>query len=280
MPLVFVPTPLGNLRDITLRAIDVLRESDLVVAEDSRVARKLLSALAIKGKEIWSYHGHNAKRVQGAILERARSSLVAVLSDAGMPGISDPGSELVRAAREAGLNVQALPGPNAAVCAALLSGFPLKRFTFEGFPPRPRGARRAAFQRSFASGMPSVWYESPQRIHETLADVGSVDAAALVFLLREFTKRYEQQALGTAGEVARELQDPARGEITFVVMPSVHYAGARAAPDDLDERIDAMLSERRSVAAIAKAMAAQGYGQRGDLYARAAARKQRTEKHA
>src|SRR5271166_5561702 len=133
MPLVFVPTPLGNLRDVTLRAVDTLREAELIVAEDTRVARKLLRALGLPAREIWSYREANAKSVTAPILERARGSLVAVTSDAGMPGISDPGSELIAAAREAGVPVEVLPGPSAALGVALLSGFPLRRFSFEGF---------------------------------------------------------------------------------------------------------------------------------------------------
>jgi len=140
---VFVPTPLGNLRDITLRALDVLRDATLIVAEDSRVARRLLSAYELPGRELWTYHEHNAAATTGAILERAREALVAVVTDAGMPGISDPGSALVAAARAAAVPVEVLPGPTAFACAAVLSGFDLRRFAFEGFPPRAGGERRA-----------------------------------------------------------------------------------------------------------------------------------------
>src|ERR1700680_4265499 len=115
MPLVFVPTPLGNLRDITLRALDVLATCDLLVAEDTRVARKLLSALKLPGKEIWSYHERNARATAPRILARAREQTVAITSDAGMPGISDPGAALVAAARTAGIEVHVLPGPSAAI---------------------------------------------------------------------------------------------------------------------------------------------------------------------
>ena len=146
MGLVFVPTPLGNLRDVTLRAVDALRDASLVVAEDSRVARKMLSALAIAGKEIWTYHEHNARTATPAILERARAESVAVVTDAGTPGISDPGSALVAAAREAGVPVEVLPGPVAFVVAAVLSGFDLRRLLFAGFAPRAGSQRRAAFR--------------------------------------------------------------------------------------------------------------------------------------
>lgn len=274
MPLVFVPTPLGNLRDVTLRALDVLRECDLLVAEDSRVARKLLGALALPGKEIWSYHEHNAGAAAPGILERAKSELVAVVTDAGMPGISDPGSELIAAARAGGIAVEVLPGPSAAIGAAVLAGFHIRRFIFEGFPPRTSGARKEALSRSFALGIPSVWYESPQRVRSLLTDIASVDPQARVFLLREYTKRYEQQLLGTAAEVEAQLADPVRGEIALVIAPSAYRVPASPAPaGDLDAEIDALLDRGESVSAVAKALAERGFGERRHVYARATVRK-------
>ncbi len=274
MPLVFVPTPLGNLRDITLRAMDALRDCTLLVAEDSRVARKLLNALALPGKEIWSYHEHNARGATAGILERAHEELVAVVTDAGMPGISDPGSELVAAARAAGVAVEVLPGPSAAISAAVLAGFPIRRFIFEGFAPRSSRERREAFARSLQLGIPSVWYESPQRIRASLADLEAVDAAARVFLLREYTKHYEEQLLGTPAEIVAKLADPVRGEIAFVVAPSTG-AQAAAPPSEanLDAEIDALLQAGQSVSAIAKLLAGRGFGERRHIYARAALRK-------
>ena len=273
MPLVFVPTPLGNLRDITLRALDALRDCSLLVAEDSRVARKLLNALALPGKEIWSYHEHNAQAAAPGILERARTDLVAVVTDAGTPGVSDPGSDLIAAAREQQIPVEVLPGPSAAIGAAVLSGFGLRRFVFEGFPPRTSTARRAALARSFELAVPSVWYESPQRIHALLADVAAVDPHARVFLLREYTKRYEQQILGTAGEVAAQLAQPVRGEIAVVVQPSQAPAPQPPGETQLDEEIDALLQDGKSVSAVAKALSERGLGERRHIYARASGRK-------
>jgi len=274
MPLVFVPTPLGNLRDVTLRALDVLRDADLVVAEDTRVARKLLSALGIDGREIWSYREQNAAGATPGILERARTGLVAVTTDAGMPGISDPGSELVAAARAAGIAVEVLPGPSAAVGVALLSGFPLRRFSFEGFVPRAAGARRAAFARALESEMTTIWYESPQRIRRALADLAEMAPDAQVFLAREYTKLHEQQLAGTAAEIAAGLGEPVRGEIAFAVAPG---AAAAAGPQarDLDAQIDELLAAGRRVGEVAKELAARGLGERQSLYARATERKTR-----
>src|SRR5579864_2099154 len=246
MPLVFVPTPLGNLRDITLRALDTLRDCSLLVAEDSRVAKKLLNALALPGKEIRSYREQNARAVTQPILERAREELVAVVTDAGMPGISDPGAELVTAAREAGVAVEVLPGPNAALGAAVLSGFAIGRFIFEGFPPRTSSARRASFKRALALGIPSIWYESPNRIRAALRDLASVDPSARVFLLREYTKRFEEHLHGTAEQIEAKLGERVRGEISFVVMPSPPPAARAPSALDLDAAIDDLLGSSNS----------------------------------
>ncbi len=273
MPLIVVPTPLGNLRDITLRALDDLRACDVVVAEDTRVARKLLSALGLPGKEILSYHEHSTEAVARRILERARNERVALTSDAGMPAISDPGSELIAAAREAGVVVEVLPGPSAAIGAAVLSGFPLRRFLFEGFPPRTSAARRSAFERAYASGITTIWYESPRRIHATLADLDRVAPGVQVFLVREYTKLHEQQLLGTPAHVAAALAQPVRGEIVLVLKASARHISAAPTSNEIDERIDAMLATGASVSAIAKSLAERGCGTRRHLYARVSERK-------
>jgi 16S rRNA (cytidine1402-2'-O)-methyltransferase len=272
MPLLVVPTPLGNLKDVTLRAIDALRDCDLVVAEDSRVARVLLSALGIRGKEIWSYHEHNAASATGGIVARAHAERVALTTDAGMPGISDPGTELIAAARAAGVAVELLPGPSALVSAAVLSGFPLRRFLFEGFVARTGPARRAQFERATTSGVTSVWFDSPKRIRATLADVESVAPDARIFLLREHTKMHEQQLLGAPRDVAAALAEPVRGEIAFVIAAQTQEP-QRPEAAELDDAIDALLASGTPVSAVAKALADRGYGERRHLYARASERK-------
>ena len=279
MGLVFVPTPLGNLRDVTLRAIDVLREAPLIVAEDSRVTRKLLNALGIGTKEIWTYHEHNARATTGAILARAREATVAVVTDAGTPGISDPGAALVAAARGDGVAVEVLPGPAAFVCAAVLSGFDLRRFSFAGFPPRGGGQRRAAFRQ--ALGETTVWYEAPHRIRDSLADLAAVAPERRVFLVRELSKLHEQQILGTPAEVAAAIEDPVRGEIALVVeggadaggVAADGAGGAAAAAVDLDAVIDGLIDEGLTTSAIAKRLADAGHGERRHLYTRVGGRR-------
>ncbi len=275
MPLVFVATPLGNLRDVTLRALDALRDAELIVAEDTRVARKLLGGLGIAGREIWSYRESNARRATPAILARARDGLVAVTCDAGMPGISDPGSELIAAARAEGVAVEVLPGPSAATGVALLSGFPLRRFTFEGFPPRTRPARRECFARALRAETTTIWYESPQRIRATLADLAAVAPDSQLFLVREYTKRHEQQLSGTPQQVIDRLAEPVRGEVSFAVAPYAVVAEPATPAAATTDAIDTMLEEGRRVGEIAKLLAARGLGERNELYARATARKAR-----
>jgi 16S rRNA (cytidine1402-2'-O)-methyltransferase len=273
MGLVFVPTPLGNLRDITLRALDVLRDATLIVAEDSRVAKKLLNALTLPPRDVWTYHDHNARTASDAILDRARDETVAVVTDAGTPGISDPGSPLIAAARAAGVAVEVLPGPAAFVCAAVLSGFDLRRFVFAGFPPRNAGERRAALRAELTAT--TVWYEAPHRIRATLADLATVAPERRVFLVRELSKFHEQQILGTAAEVNAAIGDPVRGEIAFVVEGQApEPIPIDDDPAALDAAIDALIAEGMATSAIAKRLAEEGRGERRHIYSAVTARRE------
>jgi 16S rRNA (cytidine1402-2'-O)-methyltransferase len=233
----------------------------------------LLRALEIEVREIWSYREQNAAHVTPGILERARSAIVAVTTDAGMPGVSDPGSDLVAAARLAGVPIDVLPGPSAATSVALLSGFSLRRFAFEGFPPRAASARRARFAAALQCDATSIWYESPQRIRATLADLAAVAPDAQVFVVREYTKLHEQHYWGTPESVAAQIADPPRGEVAFAIAP---YRVASVEPDrreDVGGAIDALLESGQRVGEVAKQLAAHGFGERRQLYAAAAARK-------
>ncbi len=276
MGLVFVPTPLGNLGDITLRAIETLRACDLVVAEDTRVAGRLLTLLSLPPKPMTSYREQNAGLVTESILARAAAGSVAVVSDAGMPGISDPGRELVLAARAAGIAVEVLPGPSAFVCAAVLSGFPLAGFSFEGFVPRRDGERRRAFEAALARETTSVWYESPARIAATLDAIASLAPAAEVFLVRELTKRFEQQLAGSATHVRAALPDPVRGEITLVLAPGIAATSEPPERSELEDAIDAELAAGTAPSAVAKNLAKRFSLARADVYRLVTARPRAT----
>jgi 16S rRNA (cytidine1402-2'-O)-methyltransferase len=271
--LTFVPTPLGNLRDITLRALDVLRDCDVIVAEDTRVARRLLSALDLPSKPIWSYREQNAAEATESILERARTEHVAVVTDAGMPGISDPGRELVAAARGAGIPIDVLPGPCAFVCAAVLSGYDIRRLTFEGFVPRALGERERAFRAALASGVTTAYYESPNRIIATLEHLAAIAPRAPVFVAREITKRFEQQIAGTPSDVLSALERPVRGEIVLVLGPLPPTPPLTASANDVDAAIDELLAAGVSPTHAAKTLAARNLGDRATLYRRIAERK-------
>jgi 16S rRNA (cytidine1402-2'-O)-methyltransferase len=271
--LTFVPTPLGNLRDITLRALDVLRDCDVIVAEDTRVARRLLSALDLPSKPIWSYREQNAAEATESILERARTEHVAVVTDAGMPGISDPGRELVAAARGAGIAIDVLPGPCAFVCAGVLSGYDIRRLTFAGFVPRALGERERALSAALASGTTTAYYESPNRLVATLEHLHAFAPHAPVFVAREMTKRFEQQIAGTPSDVLAALERPVRGEIVLVLGPVLAAPAIAASANDIDGAIDELLAAGASPAQAAKKLAAQDLGDRTTIYRRIVERK-------
>ena len=213
------PTPLGNLEDITLRVLRVLRACDVIFAEDTRVTQKLLQHYEIS-KPLRSFHAGNRQRRLGelqALLRGGKS--VAAVSDAGMPGIADPGSELVRSARGIGSSVEVLPGPNAALSALVLSGFDVSRFCFEGFPPRKAAARKKYLQSLAGGSAAVVWYEAPSRIHALLRDIDTVLGGRPLFVLREYTKRFEQQCCGSAATIVAQLAQPALGEFVVVLAP-------------------------------------------------------------
>jgi 16S rRNA (cytidine1402-2'-O)-methyltransferase len=222
--LYLVAGPIGNLEDITLRALRVLREVDLVAAEDTRQAAKLLGHYGISRPTV-SYHSHNRRQVAPRLIERLRrGESVALLSDAGLPGISDPGSELVRLAEREGIPVTVLPGPSALVAAAALSGFRLDGVSFWGFPPRRPGRRRRFFETLLGEGRPFVFYESPHRIVETLADLAALEPGRPVAVARELTKVFEEVIRGPAESVAVAVATRgARGEYTVVVGPGGRF---------------------------------------------------------
>jgi 16S rRNA (cytidine1402-2'-O)-methyltransferase len=230
--LVVCPTPIGNLEDITLRVLAALREADLVACEDTRRTRILLDRYGVGG-ELVSYHEHNERSRAGELVTRMQAgAVVALVSDAGMPLVSDPGYVLVQACVAAGLGVEVLPGPSAALSALVASALPADRWRFLGFLPRKRGE----LQRVLGETETLVAFESPRRLAATLELLAEKQPARAVAVCRELTKVHEEVVRGTAAELAARYRDePPRGEIVLVVGP-----GERAASADLDHALVAL----------------------------------------
>ena len=220
MPLAVCATPIGNLDDVTLRVLDELRAADLVLCEDTRHTRGLLTRHGIQAR-LLSYHEHNeAKRTAEVLPRLAAGERVALVSDAGMPGISDPGARLVGAAIEAGIPVMVLPGPSAVETAVAASGFEVDRYQFVGFLPRG-AAERSALWRDLAQWRHAlVAFESPNRLPRTLASLADALPDRPVAVCRELTKRFEEVVRGPASEVAERLAEGVKGEITLVIGPA------------------------------------------------------------
>jgi 16S rRNA (cytidine1402-2'-O)-methyltransferase len=242
--LVVCPTPIGNLEDITLRVLSALREADIVACEDTRHTRVLLDRYGVKARTV-SYHEHNEReRAAELVQEMRQGAVVALVSDAGMPLVSDPGFVLVQACVAAGLAVEVLPGPSAVLAALVASALPVGTWRFVGFLPR-RGGELA---RLFRAPETIVAFESPRRVAATLAVLAELDPQRTVAVCRELTKVHEEVVRGTSAELAaRYAASPPRGEIVLVV------AGA---PAEALERADAVEALRRLVDAGARPRAA------------------------
>lgn len=226
--LYIVATPIGNLEDLSPRAARILSSVDLIAAEDTRTSRKLLARFGI-GTPMLSLHEHNEREQLSGLLARLQQGQsIALVSDAGTPLISDPGYHLTRAARAAGIPVVPVPGPCAAIAALSAAGLPSDRFSFEGFPPAKSAARRAFFGRLAAEPRTLIFYESPHRVVDSLADMtAEFGAARAAVVARELTKKFETLRAGSLGELADWIArdaTPRRGE--FVLL--VHGAEARA----------------------------------------------------
>jgi 16S rRNA (cytidine1402-2'-O)-methyltransferase len=268
---VLVSTPIGNLGDLTPRARDALRAADLILCEDTRHTARLLAAIGVTGR-LQPLHEHNEDAGIPAVLGMLRRGRrIALVSDAGVPLVSDPGYRLVRAAIAEGLAVGAVPGPNAAITALVLSGLPPLPFLLLGFPPPRQAARRAGFGRLRAAeraGLSAtlIWYEAPHRLAETLADMADAFGARPAAVARELTKRFEEVRRGTLPElVAHYAASAARGEVTIVVGPP-----EQDDPEDLDGRLRAALATASLKDAAALVAAATGLP-RKLVYARALA---------
>jgi 16S rRNA (cytidine1402-2'-O)-methyltransferase len=212
-------TPIGNLEDVTLRVLAELAAADVVLAEDTRHTRTLLRRHGID-RPLLSYHGHNEAARTAELLPRlAAGERMVLVSDAGLPGISDPGALLVRAARDAGVEVTVLPGPSAVETALVASGLAGERYSFIGFLPRRAAELDALWEELAGWTWPVVAFESPHRLPAALRSLAAAQPARAVAVCRELTKRFEEVVRGTAAEVAERFAEPPRGEVTIVLGP-------------------------------------------------------------
>jgi len=250
--LAICPTPIGNLEDVTLRVLAALREADVVACEDTRRTRVLLDRYGVSAKLV-SYHEHNEEQRAAELVGRMRSgAVVALVSDAGMPLISDPGYVLVRACVTAGLPVEVLPGPSAAIAALVASALPADSWRFAGFLPRRKGELRELL---LEQGGTLVAFESPRRVTATLRLLAEIDPERAVAVCRELTKAHEEVVRGSAAELAERYADePPRGEIVLVLGPR-EDAGAADVPAGLEalrELVDAGAKPRPAAAVVAR----------------------------
>jgi 16S rRNA (cytidine1402-2'-O)-methyltransferase len=227
--LIVCPTPLGNLRDVTLRVLDVLGAADVVACEDTRRTRILLERHGIAARGLLSFHEHNERARAGELLARMQAgACVALVSDAGTPLVSDPGFALIRAALAAGLDVDVLPGPSAVVTALVASGLPAERFRFVGFLPRKRAELERVLGGAGGESDTLVAFESPGRLAATLGVLAALDAERPAAVCRELTKLHEEVRRGPAAElVAHYREHPPRGEIVLVLGASAPGRGGR-----------------------------------------------------
>jgi 16S rRNA (cytidine1402-2'-O)-methyltransferase len=268
--LYIVATPIGNLADVTLRALATLAAADVIACEDTRVTAVLLRHYAID-RSLLAYHDHNAERQRPHLLALlGEGKAVALVSDAGTPLVSDPGFHLVQEARAAGHPVTPIPGTSAVLAALVASGLPTDTFLFAGFLPAKEGPRAARLSELAAVPATLVFFESPQRLSATLAAmVAAFGASRTAVVARELTKLFETVVDATLAELAARFHEPPKGEIVIVVAPPVP---ARASPEEAERILRSLLAEHSPAKAASEAAAVTGLPRR-DLYRRALALK-------
>jgi 16S rRNA (cytidine1402-2'-O)-methyltransferase len=245
-------TPIGNLDDVTLRVLAELREADVVLAEDTRHTRGLLRRHGIDARLV-SYHEHNEAERAAELLPRlAGGERIALVSDAGLPGISDPGARLVRAAIEAGVPVTVLPGPSAVETALVASGLVAERYAFVGFLPRKPGELRALLAEVAPLGWPVVAFESPQRLPATLRALAAGAPDREVAVCRELTKRFEEVVRGSAVELAGLYAEAPKGEITLVLAPAAAEPAGEEAAQAVADLVSAGTPRRVAADVVAR----------------------------
>jgi|BEDMetMinimDraft_2_1075160.scaffolds.fasta_scaffold01362_5 16S rRNA (cytidine1402-2'-O)-methyltransferase len=281
--LVLVATPIGNLGDVSLRALAALARADLILCEDTRLTARLCQKFGID-RPLLSFHEHNEKKRLGEVLARLEAGeRVVLVSDAGTPLLSDPGFPLLRAALDRGLPVSAVPGPNAALLALVLSGLPPAPFLFLGFPPPKEGARRRHFAhlaKLEAAGLAAtlIWYEAPHRLLSTLEDLLAAFGPRPAAVARELTKRFEEVRRAPLPDLLAHFRTvPPRGEITLLLAPPPSDRREEAETTPLSERLEAALAEGSLKEAAAAMRAASGLSRRL-FYQRGLALRQKARK--
>ncbi len=266
--LILAATPIGNLSDASARLIEHLGTSKFIAAEDTRTLLKLARGLGVKlDAKLFSLHEHNeAERVQ-QLLEIAATEDVLVVSDAGMPTVSDPGFVLVRAAIEAGIDVTIIPGPSAVLSALAVSGLPTDRFSFEGFLPRKSGERKKLFQSLLLETRTMVFFESPHRIDDSLKDALSVfGETRQASVSRELTKKFEQTIRGTLPELLEWSANPTKGELVLVIAGNTEATTTSASLEDLLAEVEKSRSEGLSLKLSVAKVADKHALSKSDLY--------------
>jgi 16S rRNA (cytidine1402-2'-O)-methyltransferase len=264
VPLVVCPTPIGNLEDVTLRVLRELAEADLVLCEDTRRTRVLLDRHGVTAR-VRSFHRHNEAAREDEVLARLEAGeRVAIASDAGLPGVNDPGAALIAAAVARDLPVTVLPGPSAVETALVASGLVAERYAFLGYLPRRRGELEALWEELRSWPWPAVAFESPRRLPASLASLAAAAPERPVAVCRELTKRFEEVVRGTASELAARFADPPKGEVTLVFGGDVGGApdSAGDAVDVVAELVQAGLPRRRAAELVSRLTGTS----RNDLY--------------
>jgi 16S rRNA (cytidine1402-2'-O)-methyltransferase len=252
LPLAVCATPIGNLEDVTLRVLDELRAADLVLCEDTRHTKGLLDRHGIKAR-LLSYHQHNEAQRTAELLPRLEAGeRIALVSDAGLPGVNDPGARLISAALEAGLPVTVLPGPSAVETALVASGLVGERYTFLGYLPRAKEALTRLWA-ELPEGT-TVAFESPRRLSASLASLAAAEPSRPVAVCRELTKRFEEVIRGSAAEVAARFTEAPKGEITLVIGPGAPQpkADELEASSVVSELVEAGIPRRRAADIVAR----------------------------
>jgi 16S rRNA (cytidine1402-2'-O)-methyltransferase len=264
MPLVVCATPIGNLEDVTLRVLTALREADAVLCEDTRRTQVLLDRYEIRARALVSVHRHNeARRVQELVPRLHSGETHALVSDAGLPGVNDPGGRLVRAALDAGIDVTVLPGPSAVETALVASGLAAAQYRFLGYLPRRAAELRALWEDALDWPYAAVAFESPRRVSASLAALAAADPARPVAVCRELTKRFEEVTRGTAAELAFRFREPLKGEVTIVVGAAAGRAGGLHEAVAAVHELVAAGAARRSAADVVARLAGLS---RNELY--------------